>query len=185
MTRAFAWTKNLAWAAMIALFIAGIVGKISHHSRPVERRGGTVVDSVRAGVVRDSTDSAARAQRHRADSLQAWIDTVPADTVVRLLRQMVPVRMDDPARAETVQVEAPLVRGLADSLTACHVQRDSLTGAALLWKARDAAHAEAFQVSQERPQIVGDTNPPSRMTWAAVGAAGALTGVAALLIVLH
>lgn len=182
MTRAFAWTKNLAWAAMIALFIAGIVGKLSHHSQPAGPRGGTVVDSARAGVVRDSLDSAARSQRHRADSLDAWIDSAPADTVVRYLRQLVPVRIDDPARAETVLVEAPLVRGLADSLTACHVQRDSLTGAALLWQARDAAHAEAYRIAQDRPVVVGDTSPPSRATWAAVGAAGALVGVTTILL---
>lgn len=171
----------------ILLVVAGLAATlaISHHPRPAARRGGTDVDSVRVGVVRDSLDSLAKVQRHRADSLAAWIDSAPADTVVRYLRQLVPVRVDDPARAETVQVEAPLVRGLADSLTACHVQRDSLAGAGLLWKSRDVAHSEALELCRARPEAVGDTNPPSRATWAAVGAAGALIGVAALLIVLH
>lgn len=171
--------------ALIAVLATLALLMFSHHSQPAGSRGGTVVDSARAGVVRDSLDSAARSQRHRADSLDAWIDSAPADTVVRYLRQLVPVRIDDPARAETVLVEAPLVRGLADSITACHVQRDSLTGAALLWQARDAAHAEAFRIAQERPVVVGDTSPPSRTTWATVGAGAALAGVAALLIVLR
>lgn len=171
--------------ALIAVLATLALLMFSHHSQPAEPRGGTVVDSARAGVVRDSLDSAARSLRHRADSLDAWIDSAPADTVVRYLRQLVPVRIDDPARAETVLVEAPLVRGLADSLTACHIQRDSLAGTGLLWKSRDAAHSEALELCRARPETVGDTNPPSRATWAAVGAAGALTGVAALLIVLH
>lgn len=174
--------KVLAWIFAFALFFAGIFGKISHYSQPSGPRGGTVVDSARAGVVRDSLDSVARSQRHRADSLDAWIDSAPADTVVRYLRQMVPVRIGAQARTETVLVEAPLVRGLADSLTACHVQRDSLTGAALLWQSRDAAHAEAFRIAQERPVVVGDTSPPSRTTWAAVGAGAALASVTAILL---
>jgi hypothetical protein len=144
------------------------------------------VDSSRVVTVRDSMGQILSAERRRADSLQACMDTCPDSVVVQTLVQLVPVAVPNPGvPADTVRVGSDLLRAAVDSLASCHVERDSLSGEVTLWMARDAAHAEAYRIAQERPVVVGDTSPPSRATWAAVGAAGALTGVAALLILLR
>lgn len=167
---------------LLGIIIAGASALLLHLSRPAERGvvGISPVDSVRVGKVRDSLKQEAVQARAALDSLQAQMDSASPDTVWRVVRRLVRDTVDT-ERVDTLR----LVARLAVDDSACRVERDSLTGDVMLWKARDAAHAEAFRIAQERPVVVGDTSPPSRTTWAAVGAAGALTGVAALLIVLH
>ena len=137
----------------------------------------SVVDSSAAVRVRDSLDSGWADARRRFYNLKTWIDAAPADTVWRVVRRLVRDTVDT-GRVDTIRLVSALV--VDDS--ACRVDRDSLAGEVTLWKARDAARAEAYRIAQERPVVVGDTSPPSRATWAAVGAAGALVGVTTILL---
>jgi hypothetical protein len=172
------------WLLALAVLLVGLGAWISRTSHGSGVVGGISpsVDSLRAVQVRDSLVLVASMERRRADSLTTYLDTCPADTVPRWFARNVPVLVHDTTH-DTVRLPASLARAVADSLVLCRLGRDSLAGDVMLWKARDAAHAEAYRLAQERPVVVGDTSPPSRTTWAAVGAGAALAGVAALLIV--
>ena len=175
-------TRTLAWVAVLGMLLGAALGSliVSHQPRP---QGGAVspsaqVDSLRAVVVHldDSITMERVAHAHDLDSLQALLQRAP-DTVWQLARRLVHDTVET-SRIDTLRLVSRLV--LDDS--ACRVDRDSLAGEVTLWKARDAAHAEAYRLAQERLVVVGDTSPPSRAAWAAVGAAGALVGVTTILL---
>lgn len=175
-------TRTLAWVAVLGMLLGAalgalIVSRTSHGSGVHGVASPSVVDTSAAVRVRDSLDSGWADARRRFHNLQTWIDAAPADTVWRVARRLVRDTVDT-GRVDTLRLVSALV--VDDS--ACRVDRDSLAGEVTLWKARDAAHAEAYRLAQERPVVVGDTSPPSRATWAAVGAAGALVGVTTILL---
>ena len=173
-----AGTRALAVLGLVAAF-AGLFFLCTNHgpSGGVDSPSARV-DSLRAVVVHlgDSITLERAAHAHDLDSLQALLQRAP-DTVWQLARRLVHDTVNT-GRIDTLRLVSRLV--LDDS--ACRVDRDSLRGEVTLWKARDAAHAEAYRLAQERPVVVGDTSPPSRAAWAAVGAAGALVGVTTILL---
>lgn len=171
--------RALALLSLLAAFL-GIgtwLSRTSHGSGAHGVASPSVVDTSRAVRVRDSLTAGWADSRHKLDSFQVWAGAAPADTVWRVVRRLVRDTVDT-GRVDTLRLVARLV--VDDS--ACRVDRDSLAGEVTLWQARDAAHAEAYRLAQERPVVVGDTSPPSRATWAAVGAAGALVGVTTILL---
>lgn len=172
-------TRTLAWVAVLGMLLGAALGCIllscTDHGRPVLGGTSPSVDTGRVVAVRDSLVRERAAHAHDLDSLMERLARSP-DTVWSVARHLVRDTMDT-GRVDTLRLISALV--VDDS--ACRVDRDSLAGEVTLWKARDAAHAEAHRIAQERPVVVGDTSPPSRATWAAVGA-GATVGVEAVAV---
>lgn len=168
------WVLVLSLVAIMAGLIA--LSRITHGAGVHGVASPSVVDTSAAVRVRDSLVRERAAHAHDIDSLTAQLARSP-DTVWRVARRLVRDTVDT-GRVDTIRLVARLV--VDDS--ACRLDRDSLRGEVTLWKTRDAAHAEAYRLAQDRPVVVGDTSPPSRATWAAVGAAGALVGVTTILL---
>lgn len=172
-------TRTLAWVAVLGVLLGMALGCLlvscTHHDSG-EVVASPSVDSSRVVVVRDSLALERTAHASDLDSLRALLDRSP-DTVWRVARRLVHDTVGT-GRVDTLH----LVRELVVDDSTCRIERDSLAGDVLLWRARDAAHAEALGLCRSRPEALGDTNPPSRATWAAVGAAGALVGVTAILL---
>lgn len=149
---------------LLGIIIAGASALILHLSRPAERVvvGTSPVDSVRVGEVRDSLARERQAHAHDLDSLQVLLARDP-DTVWKIARRLVRDTVDT-GRVDTLQLVSQLV--LDDST--CHLERDSLTGEVMLWKARDAAHAEALALCQ---RSLGGMPAPSDggTTWTVSG----------------
>lgn len=174
--------RTLAWVAVLGMLLGAalegvFLSRTSHGSGVHGVASPSVVDSSAAVRVRDSLTAGWADSRRKLDSFQVWADTAPADTVWRVVRRLIRDTVDT-GRVDTLR----LVTALVVDDSACRMDRDSLAGEVTLWRARDAAHAEAYRIAQDRPVVVGDTSPPSRTTWAAVGAAGTLVGVTTILV---
>ena len=176
-------SRLLGWVGLALAFAMLFLALSCGQERPVDVPP-VRVDSSHVEAVRDSLSRALSVERRRADSLATCLDTCPSDTVVKWLSRKAPAKRDTvrDTTHDTVRIDAGQLRAAAESLAGCWFDRDSLAGEVTLWKIRDAAHAEAFRLAQERPAVVGDTSPPSRATWAAVGAASALLGVSTFLL---
>lgn len=175
-------TRLLVVGALVAL-LAGLLAWALREPAPA--RPVQPLDTTRSHAILDSLQRLLASEARRSDSVRAYLDTAHPREVVRWLERRVPVRTTDTLRdtlpPDTVTLTAPLVRATADSLERCSFQRDSLRGDVALWKSRDQEHAEAVRLLQERPPVVVP-DPPSRATWSAVGAAGALLVTASIII---
>lgn len=152
------WVLILSLVAIVAGFV--LLSRTSHG--PGSGVGTPSVDSLRAVAVRDSLNRERAAHAHDLDSLRALLARDP-DTVWRVARRLVRDTVDT-GRVDTQRIVTQLV--LDDS--ACHLERDSLTGEVMLWKARNAAHAEALALCQ---RSLGGTPAPSDggTTWTVSG----------------
>lgn len=154
---------------LLGIIIAGAASLLLHLSRPAERGvvGISPVDSVRVGKVRDSLASVIAQERRRADSLTAYLDTCPADTVPRWFARNVPVAIHDTTH-DTVRMPATLARAVAESLVACRLGRDSIAGDVTVCRERVKAHAEALALCQ---RSLGGMPAPSDggTTWTVSG----------------
>ena len=136
--------RALALLGLLAAFL-GLgtwLSRTSHGSGVHGVASPSVVDSSAAVRVRDSLAWERKAHAHDLDGLRAALDRNP-DTVWRVVRRLV-LDTVDTGRVDTLRLVARLV--VDDS--ACRVDRDSLTGEVMLWKARDAARAEALALCQ-------------------------------------
>lgn len=181
------WTRTIVWVAILGMLWGAaleclVISRTDNGCLVVGNP--PPADTARVVEVRDSLASILAQERKRADSLQTYLDTCPADTVPRWFARNVPVAVHDTTR-DTIRLPAPLARAVAESLVTCRFERDSVASDAEIWKAREEAQREALELCRARPQVVGDTSPPSRATWAAVGAAGALAGITTILLLVR
>lgn len=156
------WVLLLSLLAILAGLL--LLSRTSHGPRVGAVSPSAQVDSLRAVAVRlgDSLDRERRAHAHDLDSLRSRLARHPEtvwETALQLVRDTV-----DTGRIDTLRLVSQLV--LDDS--ACHLERDSLTGEVMLWKARNAAHAEALALCQ---RSLGGMPAPSDggTTWTVSG----------------
>lgn len=171
-------TRLLVIGALVAL-LAGLLAWALREPAPVQPV--QPLDTTRSHAILDSLQRLLASEARRSDSVRAYLDTARPREVVRWLERRVPVRTTDTLPPDTVTLSAPLVRATSDSLEQCSFERDSLRGDVTLWRTRDQEHAESVRLLQERQPVVSP-DQPSRVTWAAVGAAGALLVTASIII---
>lgn len=157
------------WLLAMAVLLVGLGAWISRTSHGSGVVGGISpsVDSLRAVQVRDSLVRVASRERRRADSLTAYLDTCPADTVPRWFARNVPVLIHDTTH-DTVRLPASLARAVAESLVLCRLGRDSLGGEILVSRERTRSYAEGLALCQ---RSLGGTPAPSSggTTWTVSG----------------
>lgn len=151
-----------AWAVCGIILSVACLLRILRAPQQEVSRGGTVVDTSSLVAARDSSLSEAKRARASFDSLQAWIDTVPADTVWRIARRLIRDTVD------TGHIDAfELVRALVLDDSACRMGNDSLRGALRLAGLRLAAERErtALLAQDCRPAPLDGSERP----WTALG----------------
>lgn len=159
--------------AAIALILNAITP--SKRARLVDPVDSSRVDTIKQ-VVRAQDSSA----RRSLDSLREVFRKRPIREVVRTL----PGQRDtlrDTIPGPVVEVPEQVVRETADSLAQCRFDRDSGARANVIERARTASAREALQLCESKPAPI-QPDPPSRLTWAAIGATGIAAITATLLI---
>lgn len=159
--------------AAIALILNAITP--AKRARLVDPVDSSRVDTIKQ-VIRVQDSSA----RRSLDSLREVVRKRPIREVVRTL----PGQRDtlrDTIPGPVVEVPEQVVRETADSLAQCRFDRDSTARQVTLWQARTASQEEARRLCESKPALI-QPDPPSRLTWAAIGATGIAAITATLLI---
>ena len=150
--------------------VAWIVGK--HASKASTS---SPIDSSRVVLVHDTILRIDSVERVRLATKRERIHSNPLPQVIDSLP-------DDTADTSAPELVRPgVIRATADSLATCQFDRDSLTRANLLERARTASQDEARRLCEAKPAPI-QPDPPSRLTWTAIGGVVSIAITTTLLI---
>jgi hypothetical protein len=168
----------------LVLLLAGLIGTAWIGGSRTSRQTIAPVDSSRVDTIKVEVGVQDSSARHSLDSMRQAFKRRPIREVIRYLpgdTLWLEDTTDDTAHPMACIPEAT-IREAADSLATCRHDRDSTARQITLWQARTASQDEARRLCESRPAPIY-IEPPSRTTWASIGAGVATTAITAIILI--